>query len=104
MTKHIYRIITMVAVCSMLAAVLTYSRAMAEDPSDAGAESNICMLDALDTGTLDLAPISSPVPAADDVEINACAYGSCTTTSDCPKRHPAAPFACATSIGCCVPL
>jgi hypothetical protein len=104
-TNHMYRFITLIAVCSLFAAVLTYSRAMAENPGDIyeDEESNICMLDTDDSGAFEEAPISSVVtPDSDDVEALACTYGSCRVAADCPAGHPAAPFFCANR--CCVPL
>lgn len=106
MKNRVYRFITLIAVCSMFAAVLTYSRAMAENPGDTYEESNICtpdMSDTSDTGAFDEAPFSSAVMSeVDDVEALACTYASCRVSSDCPAGHPAAPFFCANR--CCVPL
>lgn len=105
MTNHLYRFITLIAVCSMFAAVLTYSRAMAENPGDLYEEGNICTLDAPDTGTFEEAPVSSIVsPASDDVETLACTYAPCRTSNDCPDDHPAAPFFCNLGNHCCAPL
>lgn len=112
MTKPMYRIITLIAACSMVAAVLGYSRAIAENPSDTAQEIeqaiNVCTLDpALDpraTESLEAAPVSSAVPASDDVVVNACTYASCRTSSDCPDDHPAAPFFCNPQNRCCAPL
>lgn len=103
MKNRFYRFLTLIAVCSVFAAVLTYSRAMAENPGDIYEESNICTVDTYDTGILDEAPVSSAVlPEPDDVEGLACTYASCRTSADCPADHPAAPFFCANR--CCVPL
>jgi hypothetical protein len=102
--NRVFRFISLIAVCSMFAAVLTYSRAMAENPGDTYEESNICTLDTQDTGASDEALFSSAVlPEADDVEALACTYASCRTSSDCPDDHPAAPFFCGSN-RCCVPL
>ena len=93
----------MIAACTMLAAVLSYSRAMAENPGDTYEESNICTVDTQDTSTIDEAPISSVVlPESEDWEPLACTYASCRTSADCPADHPAAPFFC--SNRCCVPF
>lgn len=101
MTNKISRLITLIAVCGMFAAVLTYSRAMAENPSDIYEEGSICTADTLDNDTFEVAPVSNAVPASDDVDINACRWGWCNTASDCPDDSPAAPFFC--SNNCCVP-
>ena len=102
-TNQMYRFITLIAVCSMFAAVLTYSRAMAENPGDIYEESNICMPDTHDTGAFEEAPVSSVVaPGSEDVETLGCTYASCRVSADCPADHPAAPFFCANR--CCVPL
>lgn len=105
MTKHVYRIITLIAVCTMFAAALSYSRAMAENPGDLAEESNICALDTtLDIiDTVEVAPVSSAVAASDDVVINACTWASCRTSADCPQDHPAAPFFCNPNNNCCAP-
>src|SRR5687768_5203800 len=96
MKNRFYRFLTLIAVCSVFAAVLTYSRAMAENPGDIYEESNICTVDTYDTGFLDEAPVSSAVlPESDDVEGLACTYASCRISADCPADHPAAPFFCA---------
>lgn len=103
MKRHIYRFITSIAICSVLAAVLTYSLAMAENPGAVYDESNICTVEGTDTGFLDEAPISSVVlPESEDIEPLACTYASCRISADCPADHPAAPFFCANR--CCVPL
>ena len=103
MTNRVYRFITLIAVCTMFAAVLTYSRALAENSGDSYEESNICTVDTQDTGTFDEALFSSAVlPEADDVEGLTCNYASCRVSTDCPADHPAAPFFCANR--CCVPL
>lgn len=106
MTKHIYRIVTLIAVCTMFAAALSYSLAMAENPSDIQEEGNICALDTtLDIiDTVEVAPVSSAEPASDDVVINACTWASCRTSSDCPQDHPVAPFFCNLQNHCCAPL
>jgi hypothetical protein len=102
-TKHAYRLITLIALCSMFAAVLTYSRAMAENPGDVQPESSMCMLDTSDAGAIEEAAVSSA--DADwqaDEDFLGCTYASCRVSSDCPADHPAAPFFCANR--CCVPL
>jgi hypothetical protein len=102
-TKHVYRLITLIALCSMFAAVLTYSRAMAENPGDVQPESSMCMLDTSDAGAVEEAAVSSADATwSDDEESLACNYASCRVSSDCPASHPAAPFFCANR--CCVPL
>ena len=102
MTNHVYRFITCIAVCSLIAALLTYSRAMAGNPDDLQEEVNMCTLNTHDTGSFEEAPVSSAVsPASDDEESLGCTYASCRF-SPCPADHPAAPFACIN--GCCVPL
>ena len=103
MTNRIYRFITSIALCSMFAAVLTYSSAMAENPGDTYEESNICLPDPQDTGASDEAIFSSAaLPESDDADGLACTYASCRISADCPADHPAAPFFCANR--CCVPL
>jgi hypothetical protein len=103
MTDHMYRFITLIALCSLVAAVLTDSRAMAENPGDIYGESNMCTLDTRGAGSFEEAPVSTAIsPAPDDVESLACTYGSCRFSAECPADHPAAPFACINR--CCVPL
>jgi hypothetical protein len=102
-TKHAYRFIALLAIFSLVAAVLTYSRAMAEKPGDFHEESNICLPEISDTGAFEEATVSSDLAAAsDDVEFLGCTYASCRVSADCPDDHPAAPFFCANR--CCVPL
>jgi hypothetical protein len=103
-TKPAYRLITLIALCSMFVAALTYSRAMAENPGDVSQESSMCMLDTSDAGTFEEAAVSSADTAwADDEDFLGCTYASCRTSSDCPDDHPAAPFFCGAN-RCCVPL
>lgn len=103
MKNRMYRFITSIAVCSMFAAVLTYSSAMAENPGDVYEESNIGTLDTYDTGAFEESTVSSVVaPGSEEAEPLACTYASCRTSADCPDDHPAAPFFCANR--CCVPL
>ena len=102
MKKHMYRIITSIAVCTMLAAVLSYSRAIAENPGEIQ-EDNICTLDTADIGAFEEATFSSvALTDVDDTEVLRCSYGSCRISPDCPTDHPAGPFFC--RMGCCTPL
>lgn len=101
MKKNMYRIIISIAACSMLAAVLTYSRAMAENPGDTYEEANICT--SADTAAFEEeAPMSTAVaPEAEDGENLRCTFGVC---GNCPEDHPAGPFFCNPLNGCCAPL
>lgn len=101
MTNHVVRFIALIAVASLVAALLTYSRAMAENPVDLQEEVNMCTPDTPDTGSFEESTVYSAVSPAEDEQGLGCTYASCRSTP-CPTNHPAAPFACVS--GCCVPL